>query len=726
MRDDLIAALQPLVQRVRTDVTAIRGDRGPQWTRDVLTPERLAKHLNGGPVRGVCPIKAGEDVTMVAVLDLDSHKGASTWQEMVDAADEVSGALLMRGILANPWRSGGGNGVHLILMWDEPQDAYSVRQELIEALADCGYTNGTGGVSKHQIEVFPKQDSVEIDRFGNQFFLPLGGKSEPLIPALGYDPGGREAAVGMRWLISEPVAKRERPARPAPGAMVVADGGMLDRALFSIPNDLEDRDAWFTLMCAYKEGGGDKEVARQWTQQHASYTDEGFDGPWDSIVVGKPGGTPVDHLFRLAEGRGFSEHLDDLFEAPPPSVLETPEPQPMPIFDRDKDVIRISVTNTVRAVSRGDITGLEIRHDIFRDEMMVSRPGVDEWRPLGDADMVAMRMELERIGFKTAPKELARDAAVLVASRNQFDTAILWASRLRWDGVPRVEHFMVDYLGCDDTPYTRAVGRYLWTAMAGRCMSPGVQVDMAPILHGGQGLRKSSLIRALVPSDEFFAEVDFNAKEEDTVRNLRGVLVAELAELSGLHTKALEGIKKFMTRRVEKWVPKYKEFSTYFHRRVVFVGSTNEGEILADSTGNRRWLPVDVTRADVEAVERDRDQLWAEGVALFTAGGVDWQEAEKLAAGEHDHYRIEDAWEPAVQAWLAAESLELDDEAKTRNGDKPLTTAQVLQGAINMPVAQVDVLAKKRTVQVMSALGYVSKSVRIPAEEKPVRRWVKK
>ena len=41
-------------------------------------------------------------------------------------------------------------------------------------------------------------------------------------------------------------------------------------------------------------------------------------------------------------------------------------------------------------------------------------------------------------------------------------------------------------------------------------------------------------------------------------------------------------------------------------------------------------------------------------------------------------------------------------------------------------MAQVDALAKKRTVQVMSALGYVSKSVRIPAEEKPVRRWVKK
>ena len=724
MSADLLKALEPIVRRVRTDVSAVKGPAGVSWTRDELTPARLAKHLNGGPARGAALIKPGENTTMIAVLDLDSHKGESSWDEMVVVAGDLVGALVMRGMPANPWRSGGGKGIHLIMLWDDPQDAFSVRSELVEVLGELGFKNGSGGVSRGEIEVFPKQNSVPTGGFGNQFFLPLGGQSEPLIPALGYEAAGKEAAVGLPWLISAPVVKREMPVRP-PATLRVEDHALLDKALWAVPNNIDSRDGWFALMCAYKEGGGDKETARAWTAQHDSYTDHGFDGPWDSISVGKPGGTPVDYLFRVAESAGFSDHIDDLFEV----MLAAPsEPEPRPTFDMDAKgkEIRITVTNTVRAVARPDMTGLQIRHDLFRDEVMVSRPGVDEWRPLSDADMVALRMELEHIGFKSAPKELARDAAVLVASRNQFDTAILWASKLRWDGVPRVERFMVDYLGCEDKAYTRAVGRYLWTAMAGRCMNPGVQVDMAPILHGGQGLRKSSLIRALVPSDEFFAEVDFNAKEEDTVRNLRGVLVAELAELSGLHTKALEGIKKFMTRRVEKWVPKYKEFSTYFHRRVVFVGSTNEGEILADSTGNRRWLPVDVTKADVEAVERDRDQLWAEGVALFAAGGVDWQDAEKLAAGEHDHYRIEDAWEPAVRAWLAAESLELDDEAKTRNGDKPLTTAQVLQGAINMPVAQVDVLAKKRTVQVMSALGYVSKSVRIPAEEKPVRRWVKK
>ena len=286
-----------------------------QWRkREPLTRERLISHVSGGIARGVCPIKAGESTAMVAVLDLDSHKGESTWPEMIAAADAVCGALLMSGILANPWRSGGGNGIHLIMLWDQPQDAYSVRQALVEVLAECGYSNGTNGVSRGQIEVFPKQDSVAVGRFGNQFFLPLGGKSEPLIPALDYDPGGRDAAVGLKWLVSTPVQALQRPERSNASVVGDVDQEMLDRALFAIPNTIDSRDEWFPLMCSYKEGGGNKEVARSWTAQHPSYRPEAFDGPWDSIEVGKADGTPVDYLFKLAEQHGFTEHIDFAFE----------------------------------------------------------------------------------------------------------------------------------------------------------------------------------------------------------------------------------------------------------------------------------------------------------------------------------------------------------------------------------------------------------------------------
>jgi len=176
-----LATLTPIVERVRTDATAVRKADGRQaWTRDALTPARLAKHLSGGPARGVCPIKAGESTTRVAVLDLDSHKGEVDWPEMCHVAAGIIDALALVGLYAQPFRSTGGRGLHLYLLWDAPQDAHAVRLLLADVLAGCGLKPGVRGVGAGEVEIFPKQDSVPADGFGSQFILPLAGASVPL------------------------------------------------------------------------------------------------------------------------------------------------------------------------------------------------------------------------------------------------------------------------------------------------------------------------------------------------------------------------------------------------------------------------------------------------------------------------------------------------------------------------------------------------------------------
>lgn len=179
----IAAALAPLTSRVRTDVTATRSEAGHMaWRADQpLTDERLARHLNGGPARGVCPIKAGESTTRVAVLDFDSHDGKVTWPEMSAVVQRVADALEMaHGLEPILFRSGGGRGVHLYLLWDEPQDAYSVRQLLKGVLVSCGLKDGAGGVDASRVEIFPKQNEVKPDGFGNQFILPGSRASAPL------------------------------------------------------------------------------------------------------------------------------------------------------------------------------------------------------------------------------------------------------------------------------------------------------------------------------------------------------------------------------------------------------------------------------------------------------------------------------------------------------------------------------------------------------------------
>jgi hypothetical protein len=423
----------------------------------------------------------------------------------------------------------------------------------------------------------------------------------------------------------------------------------------------------------------------------------------------------------------------------PPEGYEPPAYHP-----RDKQGhVMPTVENAVRALSDEWEVGVQIGHDTFCDETMVQPAGaVQQWRAMRDADLVALRIKLEQRRFKSAPKELARDAAILVAERNQFDSAQLWLAGVEpcWDGEHRVESFLVDCFGAADTPYTRAVSLYMWTALAGRVIAPGCIAPMAPILKGVQGAGKSRGVKAMVPDDLFYAEIDLSKDDDTLARSLRGVLVGEINELRGLQTKDQESIKAWVSRTHEKWVPKFKEFTTTFPRRCLLVGTTNRDDILADETGNRRWLPLQVGRVAVARVVALREQLWAEAAAMFRGvpaalagaraageeytgsagargrGGVAWQEAERLADAEHDAFRRTDEWEVPFTEWLYGHDG-LDDgvhgSAGAARGSSPFTVADVLGGALGIALKDMDTRVQMRAGAVLRALGYERRQMRV-------------
>lgn len=267
---------------------------------------------------------------------------------------------------------------------------------------------------------------------------------------------------------------------------------------------------------------------------------------------------------------------------------EVAEPAPLPAFERDKwGRIEATISNAAKAVVRPDFVGIDIRFDQFRDEIMFASEGSGQWQAFTDPDYARLRITMEKRGFKAVGRELIRDVVLLAADEQPFDSATTWLNGLEWDGVPRIEHFYHTHFGTADTAYTRAVSMYMWTALAGRVLEPGSKADMVPILVGRQGCGKSSGVEALSPDPAFFTEISFAEKDDDLARKMRGRLVAEIGELRGLNTKELESIKAFVTRTHENWIPKYREFATQFPRRLVFIGTTNEDEFLADKTGNR-------------------------------------------------------------------------------------------------------------------------------------------
>jgi predicted P-loop ATPase len=356
-----------------------------------------------------------------------------------------------------------------------------------------------------------------------------------------------------------------------------------------------------------------------------------------------------------------------------------PADQPWPnLFRSSQGVPETSARNLMLAIAHPGMVKLHLAHDVFNDALMCKEQWTDAWRRFTDGDAVAVRVELEHRGFVKLGKELIRDCIAAVAARQAIDSAKDWLGSLRWDGIGRVDNFCHEIWGWEDTPYATAVSRYIWSALAGRVLQPGVRADMAPVLVGLQGIRKTTLIQMMAPDEEMYAEIRLDDKDDNMSRKLRGKLVGELEELRGLASRELEEIKAFISRRKEAWVPKFKEFENYFWRRNLFFGTTNAPEFLADPTGERRWLPGQCGRIDVETLVEWREQYWAEGAMLFCLDGVHWQDAERLAKAEHLKFKISDrSWINAINKWLTEDDQMMEPPLKKGYITLPETLAAV-------------------------------------------------
>lgn len=400
---------------------------------------------------------------------------------------------------------------------------------------------------------------------------------------------------------------------------------------------------------------------------------------------------------------GFEDEAFSIVELPPGQKEKAP--RPLFSYKGRSSVIESTLPNVTAALRWPDGFGYQLRYDAFKDAIVYRSNDDRTWHLLDDDTYTTFRLQLSRIGMDgNVAKEIVRDAVSLVARERAVDTAQEWLTSHQWDGHPRLMRFHHDVLRLDDTPYHQAVCLYLWTALVGRVMDPGCKADMVPIFMGKQGLRKSTFVEYLAPSPAEYAVISLANRDADIARQLRGKMVAEWDEMRGLNSRDAEAIKGWVSHRADEWVPKFKEYATAMPRRFILVGTANETQVHNDPTGARRWLPVKVNRPfDVEYVAQHREQLWAEALNIWRQTGIQWQNAERLAAPAHQASAVRDLWETVVRSWLESQGF--------REG---WSSMQILQGALSIPPAHANSASYQRIRRIMVRLGW---------EENDAGRW---
>lgn len=421
---------------------------------------------------------------------------------------------------------------------------------------------------------------------------------------------------------------------------------------------------------------------------------------------------------------GISDADDLIGPAPMPAPAGS-----LPISPSGRDIrtglIHPTLINCRIALDHPQVFGAKIAYDVFKDQLMIAwAPDWDRWAPITDQTYTTLNLRMVK-QFGYSPKlntRIVREAALEVAHTQRIDTALMWADSLPvWDEVHRIESFYPTYLGSENTPFTRSLGLYQWTASAGRLLTPGCKADIVPVWVSTQGTRKTSSVRSLVWSEEHFTELDLSDHGDNIKRAMRGTLIVELSELKGLRGRDKEWTKSFVTRQYERWTPKYQEMEIMYPRRFLMIGTSNYDEFLDDDTGNRRWAPVRLgERQDTEAIERDRDQLWAEGMAFYRRNGVMYQAVERYARLEHDQFDVLDDWGPLIESYLT-NGRSFDGSIPGRDYD--ITIDDILRHCLNVPPAQMTRAMSLRVASILRKMGYTKRNRR-DGEGKQGKCWV--
>jgi putative DNA primase/helicase len=230
-------------------------------------------------------------------------------------------------------------------------------------------------------------------------------------------------------------------------------------------------------------------------------------------------------------------------------------------------------------------------------------------------------------GFVPSSSVVA-EAVEVVARMNSFHPVLEYLHTLKHDGTPRVDMWMVDFMGVNDTPYIRLVSRWFLIGMCMRVLQPGCKFDYCLVLEGKQGRMKSSALRAL--AGEWFSDTELDLAHKDAMSAIRGHWLHEFGEMGSIARTESMRQKSFLSRQVDEFRPSYGRREIRCPRQLVFAGTTNEWQWNKDPTGGRRFWPVEIPEEiDVAGLARARDQLLAEAFALAKAGERFWPTADE-------------------------------------------------------------------------------------------------
>jgi predicted P-loop ATPase len=329
--------------------------------------------------------------------------------------------------------------------------------------------------------------------------------------------------------------------------------------------------------------------------------------------------------------------------------------------------------------------------DAFAFNEMLHAPTYKR-RPLTDGDVTAVREYLHHSGLPGVGKDTVREAVEFFAREHCYHPVRDYLYALQWDGVERLPMWLRSYFGSEDGEYVARIGTMFLISMVARVLKPGCKADHMLVVEGQQGILKSTAC-SILAGDYFSDHLPDVSSGKDVSVHIRGKWLIEVSEMHAMNRAEASLLKSFLSRTHERYRPPYGYFEVVEPRQCVFIGTTNKDACLRDETGGRRYWPFKAGIINIDALARDRDQLFAEAIHRYNAGEPWWPdkdfEREHIMPQQADRFEG-DAWEEPIRKFL-------DKEDK-------VTVGQIARDALGMQTDRIGTADQRRILAVLEQL----------------------
>nr|DAQ54377.1 MAG TPA: virulence associated protein E [Caudoviricetes sp.] len=398
---------------------------------------------------------------------------------------------------------------------------------------------------------------------------------------------------------------------------------------------------------------------------------------------------------------------------PPKKKTDAPKPLTFGLWDRlglalnDKGAPLNNLDNVVRSIEGDPQLKGRIWYDEFLDAIVTTWQGPQRvWK---DADDVLLQLYMQRhVGLTRIGVQTCHDAALVAAFHDTRNECREWMEGLQWDGFSRLPYLMHEGFGAEENDYTAAVGRNWIVSMVARVMKPGCKVDTVPVLEGSQGAGKSTALSIL--GGKWFCECHESVLSKDFFGVLQGHMLVEISEMHSFTRAEVERIKGIISCQVDRYRKAYGRNTEDHQRQTVLACTTNRDDWQRDDTGARRFWPIRCGVMNLDFLRNNRDQMFAEAVALYKDGADWWSVPAEMQRDEVEARRDVDVWEPLVDQWLVSR-----DRTQIH---------EVLSECLKVDVSRQDQLVQKRVGRILRCLGWEVHVLR--KNGKNQREWVRK